>query len=455
MNPNKALKLVREQIREFALEDLESGETENPFAPGSTAARIWEEAMREERGLCQCVKCNCPNETKRRLCGDCVKERHQVALFNKATPAPLAFYNEIDPFAAEWLRQLIREGHIAPGVVDERSIEDILPVELTGYRQCHFFAGIGVWSHALRSAGWPDDRPVWTGSCPCQPFSPAGKRKGTADQRHLWPAFFHLIKECRPVVVFGEQVESKDGLRWIDTLHDDLESIGFAVGATSFPAAGLGAPHKRSRLYFVADNEGNGLQRREGNYSIGGGKGNGLDNSEATKRGRAGRTPDKGGRTMEDRRSGNCSQLANSELSERRPEHIACGDIQREDCVPQGQESTSGLQRSSATVIMGDSESETLQGWRLSGSVAFGSPADQWRSIPSGITSGFWRSADWVLCRDIDGPKIRPIESGSFPLVNGTPARMGRLRGYGNAIVAPAAEAFIRAYIETKEEGEE
>ena len=76
------------------------------------------------------------------------------------------YYNENDPKAAAWLRALIGEGQIAPGDVDERSIKDVRPDDLTPYTQHHFFAGIGVWSHALRRAGWPDERPVWTGSCP-------------------------------------------------------------------------------------------------------------------------------------------------------------------------------------------------------------------------------------------------------------------------------------------------
>ena len=88
----------------------------------------------------------------------------------------MVYYNEIDCYCAEWLRNLIRAGLIAEGDVDERDIRDIRPDELTGYAQCHFFAGIGVWSYALRLAGWPDERPVWTGSCPCQPFSAAGRR---------------------------------------------------------------------------------------------------------------------------------------------------------------------------------------------------------------------------------------------------------------------------------------
>src|ERR1700691_2565119 len=122
-----------------------------------------------------------------------------------------AYYNEWEPYPAQWLRNLIKAGLIAPGDVDERSIKDVKPDDVRGYTQCHFFAGIGGWSYALRLAGWPDDRPAWTGSCPCQPFSQAGQRKGVADERHLWPKFFRLITFCRPAVVFGEQVAAKAG----------------------------------------------------------------------------------------------------------------------------------------------------------------------------------------------------------------------------------------------------
>src|SRR5574343_834595 len=167
------------------------------------------------------------------------------------------YYNEHDPFAAAWLRELILAGHIGFGIVDERSIEDVTPADLDGFTQCHFFAGIGVWSHALRRAGWDDSRPVWTGSCPCQPFSAAGKRGGTADERHLWPAWVHLIEQCRPGVVFGEQVEAYD---WLDLVQSDLEGAGYAVGAVGLAAGGLGAPHIRQRLFFVADSD---SERRE------------------------------------------------------------------------------------------------------------------------------------------------------------------------------------------------
>lgn len=174
-----------------------------------------------------------------------------------------AYYNEIDPYAAQWLRNLMAVGAIPAGDVDERSIEDIKPDELRGYSQCHFFAGIGGWAYALALAGWPDGRSVWTGSCPCQPFSEAGKRAGLADKRHLWPAWFHLIRECRPPVVFGEQVAAAVRHGWLDGVVSDLEGSGYAVGSSILSASAADAPHRRDRLWFVADAEWNEQPRAE------------------------------------------------------------------------------------------------------------------------------------------------------------------------------------------------
>lgn len=165
------------------------------------------------------------------------------------------YYNEIDPIAAAWLRELMKAGEIPEGEIDERSIADVRPDDLRGFAQCHFFAGIGGWSHALRLAGWDDARPVWTGSCPCQPFSAAGKRKGTADRRHLWPAFFNLIRQCRPDTIFGEQVEAAIRLGWLDGIRADLEGEGYVLGAAVLGAHSVGAPHIRQRLWWVADAE--------------------------------------------------------------------------------------------------------------------------------------------------------------------------------------------------------
>ena len=163
------------------------------------------------------------------------------------------FYNEWDGFAADWLESLIEDGLIPNGVVDRRSITDIDPKELNEFTQCHFFAGIGGWSRALELAGWSPDRPVWTGSPPCQSFSTAGKGKGKDDERHLWPVFFNLIRECQPPTVFGEQVAAAIRHGWLDDLQNDFEKEGYAAGAVVLPAGSIGAPHKRERLFFVAD----------------------------------------------------------------------------------------------------------------------------------------------------------------------------------------------------------
>ena len=172
------------------------------------------------------------------------------------------YYNEFDPDAAQWLRNLISAGLIPAGDVDERSIEDVRPDDLRGYVQCHFFAGIGGWPLALDLAGWPRNMPAWTGSCPCQPFSSAGKGDGFADERHLWPAWFHLIRECRPNVVFGEQVASAIRHGWLDLVSADLEAEGYAVGSAVLGAHSVGAPHIRQRLYWVGDASGEGLDKQ-------------------------------------------------------------------------------------------------------------------------------------------------------------------------------------------------
>jgi len=286
-----------------------------------------------------------------------------------------AYYNENDPKAAAWLRELIRAGHIADGDVDERSILDVTPMDVAGYTQCHFFAGIGGWSYALRLAGWSDARNVWTGSCPCQPFSAAGKGGGFSDEQHLWPVWHHLIEESRPPVIFGEQVASKAGLEWFDLVHADLEDANYAVGAFDLCAASVGAPHIRQRLYFVADH----TESR-------------LDTNVAVER----------AETLHD---------SGQEQSERRG---STGELGHTDTQRQQQHAE-------------------LDGQPLAGAI-------------TSRGADFSRS-DYVDCRD---GKRRPIEPGTFPLAHGVPHRVGLLRGYGNAIVAPLAADFIAAYADTR-----
>jgi DNA (cytosine-5)-methyltransferase 1 len=164
-----------------------------------------------------------------------------------------AYYNEFDPKAAAWIKQLIKNGMIADGEVDERSITEVTADEIRGFTQHHFFAGIGGWSYSLRLAGWADDRPVCTASLPCQPFSVAGAQKGVDDDRHLLPHFIELVKQCNFQTIFGEQVPGAIKHGWLDDLCIEMEREKYAVGQIVIPAAAYGAFHIRQRLYWVAE----------------------------------------------------------------------------------------------------------------------------------------------------------------------------------------------------------
>lgn len=383
---------------------------------------------------------------------------------------PAAYYNEIEPFAAQWLRNLIAGGYIAPGEVDERSIEDVTPDDLRGFTQCHFFAGIGVWSHSLRLAGWPDDRPVWTGSCPCQPFSAAGKGDGFADERHLWPHFFHLISERRPQHVFGEQVAAGNANAWFDLVQADLEGMGYAFGLVPFTSAGIGAPHIRERAYWVANSN---LQYESTTRDSPGA-------AKSCRRGEVIRLADTNHYRQQPGKGGGCrckcaeqgfnlgrsvqnGRLGNANVTRLEGYTWYDGAAGRErqagptaaPGVLDGMANTDNEQHSIA--ISGCGHEYVSTGRQQEPAASAGLRGD-YRALE---VNGFWRDADWLLCRD---GKWRPVEPGTFPLVDGAAARMGRvepgvarvassnrvgrLKGYGNAINAQAAAAFIRAYME-------
>ena len=388
-----------------------------------------------------------------------------------------AYYNEIDPQAAAWLRELIRAGCIAPGEVDERSIEDVLPSDVRGFDQCHWFAGIGVWSYALRRSGWADDRPVWTGSCPCQPFSAAGKRVGFADERNLWPAFHHLIKECRPSVVFGEQVASSSIDPWVDLVHADLEAVGYAFGCVPFPSASVGAPHIRDRLYWVADSGGKGLEGSKRS-----GKRTDLQR-QAVERGcevigmadlhsdgcnQAGQCVTQAGC---DGSAGDCAACWVADTSDKRQHGRGASQTSNGRDAPRVESERlcdggrvahaqhNGCDRQESHQAKPNGNRENIELLDRDHFAPQGQPAP-------GPVNGFWSDADWLFCRD---GKWRPVKPGLEPLVNGAAARMVRggsdgppidadktsearvmrLRGYGNAINSVAAETFIRSFLES------
>lgn len=313
------------------------------------------------------------------------------------------YYNEIDPYCVAWLKNLMADGHIAGGDIDDRPIQEVRADDVRGYERCHFFAGIGGWELALRlaepllAAGslvYPACGVLWTGSPPCQPFSSAGQRKGAADNRHLWPAFFALIAECRPTTVFGEQVAGKLGIEWFQAVRLDLESVGYSCGAADLPAAGIGAPHKRQRVYWLGHERPIG-QIQEGPAPPRRGNLVELDDSAFKRSKQPGeefhRLPGIGGTSKVD---GGVGHADGPEKARQRQVRIQV-----------------------------ESKQET-------GRPGYANP---------------WAEIVFIQCAD---GKSRPIKPGILPLADGFPGRVGQIRAYGNAIVPQVAAVFIKSFME-------
>lgn len=344
---------------------------------------------------------------------------------------PFHYYNEWDAKTAAWLRELIRRGHLPDGIVDERSITEVAPEDLRGFRQWHFFAGIGGWPLALKLAGWPAYAPVCTGSPPCQPFSVAGKRGGRDDSRHLAPAFLDLIAELRPPAIFGEQVSAAIKELWLDALFVELEDEGYTCASAVLPACSVGAPHKRDRLFFgaidLADLVSDGLERRLRGWA---------DKEWQTIRRPAGR-------------GGAAGDLSNAEHLQRpqpmsglRAGGVVPGERDEEAHPPAGHRGDGQLADTDKQHcdIGGRDTGNECREQRTQAQLS-GCERSVFTANPH---HGFWSDADWLGCRD---GKFRPVEPGTQPLVNGVPARVVRLRGYGNAIVPQVAAQFIRNFM--------
>jgi len=327
-----------------------------------------------------------------------------------------AYYNEFDPKAAAWLRQLIKNGDIGPGEVDERSIKDVTATDLRGFTQHHFFAGIGVWSYALRNAGWTDDRPVCTASLPCQPFSAAGAGRGKDDERHLLPHFLELTKECGFDTIFGEQVATAIKHGWLDDLQANMEREGYALGTCVLGAHSVNSPHQRQRLYWVAN------QSRVSNTSCIGQQGQ-----------------------REVARPINTAADKDREISGIINDDSLCG---LGNAKHDGHFASEKPRSNETSILHSEERTDSTS-------------KSQGTSTPSSIPS-LTDNIEWFYCKD---EKYRPIKSGIEPLVDGIArgvvysgdtiypnntglARAIRLKGYGNAIQADTAKEFISAYMD-------
>lgn len=299
------------------------------------------------------------------------------------------YYNEFDKKKCAALTQLMADGHISKGDIDDRPIQEVTGSDLKGYERCHFFAGIGLWDYALNIAGWKKDRPVWTGSCPCQPYSSAGRQKGKADDRHLWPEWERLIKECRPTTIFGEQVASSIAFGWLDDVYQGLEAEGYAAGSAVLPACSVGAPHKRDRLWFVA-------------------------------------IPD-------DERAGCITREASGQ--KREPLDAFANGVRQthEAGLP------SGINARSASIPVVQSLCEGLERYTRDEE-----GSNQQRRYEAQSHGSSWKTGVWIDCPD---GKQRLVEPGIPLLAHGYPERVGIIHSAGDAIVPQVAATFIQTVI--------
>ena len=367
----------------------------------------------------------------------------------------MIYYNEIDPKAVAWLRELMAEGLIPKGEIDERSIADVRPGDLRGFRQCHFFAGIGGWSLALQLAGWSEDREVWSGSCPCQPLSSAGQRKGHADERHLWPAFYELISQRQPATVFGEQVAGKDGREWLAGVRADLEGTGYAFGASDLCAAGAGAPHIRQRLYWVAQSLRGGFDPRGGTKPAAQ-KRQGGDCESQQRSGISGLADSKGGRGTAFGEN-NKQRISKAPCSGSSESGVANSTERGQRTDGSAPRQTGHAEQRGEAGGVGNAQKLGHQGGavRTNGAPAHGVEK-----------TGFWSDSQWHLWRDgklrriptqsvfqrvVDGLPHDMVLGGAenaFPLCRKIEGRAALLKGYGNAIVPELAAQFIQAFLE-------
>jgi DNA (cytosine-5)-methyltransferase 1 len=252
---------------------------------------------------------------------------------------------------------------------------------------------------------------ILTGGFPCQPYSVAGKQKGTGDNRYLWPDMFRVIKEVKPSWIIAENVRGiiniQDGMVF-ETVCSDLEAEGFEIQTFIIPAAGVGAPHKRERVWIVGYSKHNGSS----NNKI-------MENSRRTLRQGAKFSKENANESKQE----NANKFERSSSTSKH--HVANSNSNREKWDQPKHRQGSRFEQDSTDVA--NTTSEGLEG--------------QFRSKLQGtrkrFTNGSEKQTWWQFEPDVGR------------VANGVPGRVYRLKGLGNSIVPQIAEEIGKAIWKT------
>ena len=164
----------------------------------------------------------------------------------------LIYYNDNDKYCCQVLRERVADGQLPEGTVDDRNIKDVQAEELTHYRQIHLFAGIGGFPLALQLANFGANRSILTAGWPCTDLSYSGKGKGLkGEHSSLWYETLAAISVVRPEYFMLENVSALL-TRGLDEVLGSLASVGiYDCQWHCVPAAYVGAPHRRDRIWIV------------------------------------------------------------------------------------------------------------------------------------------------------------------------------------------------------------
>jgi len=301
---------------------------------------------------------------------------------------------------------------------------------------------------------------IITGGFPCQPFSVAGKQKGTSDDRHLWPEMFRIIKTFKPRFAIGENVRGivniQDGVVF-ETVCTDLESEGYEVQPFNIPAAGVGAPHRRERIWFIAIRE--DVANTVGEY-----EGREISRSDEEKRRiqeehrTEHSTTGKSSRTSEVRNGDNGYETTESNVADTHSSNQRTGKKSKQqegntsrECFSnsseyvadtesigsdvRGREQHQG-ERSGQGEIGGASSSNVADtiGERGRSRITERENAEDVRQSPESSNTGWWH-----------------VEPNVGRVAHGVSGRVHRLKGLGNSIVPQIVEEIGKALIKAEQ----